>query len=99
MSYFIYTDFISTLLDPRLVVPGSTLIGTYDPSTSSEEVDLYGIGIVKVFDIEAAANLETLFIRDWIWKNFTIFNALTKKAELKSRNGKSGKTLAEKEAS
>jgi len=26
MSYFIYTDLISSLLDPRLVDPGSTLI-------------------------------------------------------------------------
>jgi len=26
MSYFIYTDLISRLLDPRLVDPGSTLI-------------------------------------------------------------------------
>jgi len=25
MSYFIYTDLISSLLDPRLVDPGSTL--------------------------------------------------------------------------
>jgi len=33
MSYFIYTDLISSLLDPRLVDPGSTLIhvGEYDP--------------------------------------------------------------------
>jgi len=33
MSYFIYTDLISSLLDPRLVEPGSTLIhvGAYDP--------------------------------------------------------------------
>jgi len=32
MSYFIYTDLISSLLDPRLVYPGSTLIyvGAYD---------------------------------------------------------------------
>jgi len=32
MPYFIYTDLISNLLDPRLVDPGSTLIhvGTYD---------------------------------------------------------------------
>jgi len=31
--YFIYTDLISSLLDPRLVDPGSTLIhiGAYDP--------------------------------------------------------------------
>jgi len=26
MSYFMYTDLISSLLDPRLVDPGSTLI-------------------------------------------------------------------------
>jgi len=26
MSYFIYTDLISSFLDPRLVDPGSTLI-------------------------------------------------------------------------
>jgi len=26
MSHFIYTDLISSLLDPRLVDPGSTLI-------------------------------------------------------------------------
>jgi len=33
MSYFIFTDLISCLLDPRLVDPGSTLIyvGAYDP--------------------------------------------------------------------
>jgi len=33
MSYFIYTDLISSLLDPRLVDPGSTLIhaGAYGP--------------------------------------------------------------------
>jgi len=33
MSYFIYTDLISSLLDPRLVDPGSTLIkvDAYDP--------------------------------------------------------------------
>jgi len=33
MSYLIYTDLISCLLDPRLVDPGSTLIhvGAYDP--------------------------------------------------------------------
>jgi len=34
MSYFIYSDLISSLFDPRLVDPGSTLIyvGTYDPN-------------------------------------------------------------------
>jgi len=26
MSYFIYTDLISSLLDPKLVDPGSTLV-------------------------------------------------------------------------
>jgi len=33
MSYFICTDLISSLLDPRLVDPGLTLIyaGAYDP--------------------------------------------------------------------
>jgi len=33
MSYFIYTDLISSLRDPRLVDPGSTLIyvGAYNP--------------------------------------------------------------------
>jgi len=33
MSYFIYTDLISSLLDLRLVDPGSNLIyvGAYDP--------------------------------------------------------------------
>jgi len=33
MSYFIYTDLISSLLDPKLVNPGSTLIhvGAYGP--------------------------------------------------------------------
>jgi len=33
MLYFIYTDLISSLLDPRLVDPGSILIyvGTYGP--------------------------------------------------------------------
>jgi len=33
MSYFIYTDLISSSLDPKLVDPGSTLIyiGAYDP--------------------------------------------------------------------
>jgi len=33
MSYFIYTDFISSLLDPRFVDPGSSLIyiGAYGP--------------------------------------------------------------------
>jgi len=33
MAYFIYTDLIRSLLDPRLVDPGSTLIyvGAYDP--------------------------------------------------------------------
>jgi len=33
MSYFIYTDIISSLLDPRLADPGSTLIhvGAYGP--------------------------------------------------------------------
>jgi len=33
MSYFIYTDLICTLLDPKLVDPGSILIyvGAYDP--------------------------------------------------------------------
>jgi len=33
MSYFIYADLISGLLDPRLVDPGSILInvGTYGP--------------------------------------------------------------------
>jgi len=33
MSYFIYTDLISSLLDPRPVDPGSTLIyvGSYSP--------------------------------------------------------------------
>jgi len=32
MPHFIYTDLISSLLDPRLVYPGSTLIhvGAYD---------------------------------------------------------------------
>jgi len=32
MSYFIFTDLIRSLLDPRFVDPGSTLIyvGTYD---------------------------------------------------------------------
>jgi len=28
MSYFIHTDLISSLLDPRLVDPGSTLVHT-----------------------------------------------------------------------
>jgi len=34
MSYFIYPDLISSLLDPRLADPGSTLIhvGAYDPN-------------------------------------------------------------------
>jgi len=33
MSYFIYTDLICSLFDPRLDDPGSTLInvGAYDP--------------------------------------------------------------------
>jgi len=33
MSYLIYTDVISSLLDPKHVDPGSTLIqvGAYDP--------------------------------------------------------------------
>jgi len=33
MSYFIYTNLISSFLDPKLVDPGSTLInvGAYDP--------------------------------------------------------------------
>jgi len=33
MLYFIYTDLISSLLDPRFVDPGSILIhvGAYDP--------------------------------------------------------------------
>jgi len=33
MSHLIYTDLISSLLDPRLIDPGSTLIhvGAYDP--------------------------------------------------------------------
>jgi len=38
MSYFIYTDLISSLLDPRLVDPGSTLIfyiGAYGPECYS----------------------------------------------------------------
>jgi len=37
MSYFNYTDLISSLLDPRLVNPGSTLthvvVGAYDPKS------------------------------------------------------------------
>jgi len=35
MSYFIYTDLIRSLLDPRLVDPGSTLIhvGACSPIT------------------------------------------------------------------
>jgi len=39
MSYFIYTDLISYLLDPRLVDPGSTLIhvSAYDPDIRSNE--------------------------------------------------------------
>jgi len=37
MSYFIYTDLISSLLDPRLVDPGSILIyvGAYGPKSST----------------------------------------------------------------
>jgi len=37
MSYFTYTDLISSLLDQRLVDPGSTLIyvGAYDPNSTS----------------------------------------------------------------
>jgi len=37
MSYFIYIDLISSLLDPRLVDLGSTLIyvGTYGPNRMS----------------------------------------------------------------
>jgi len=39
MPYFIYTDLISTLLDPKLVDPGSVLIhvGTYDPNNNNNE--------------------------------------------------------------
>jgi len=35
MSYFIYADVISSLLNPRLVDPGSTLmyVGAYDSIT------------------------------------------------------------------
>jgi len=34
MSYFIYTDLISSLLDPRLIDPGSAFIyvGAYGPT-------------------------------------------------------------------
>jgi len=36
MSYFAHADLISSLLNPRLVNPGSTLIyvGAFDPSVS-----------------------------------------------------------------
>jgi len=39
MSYFIYTDLISSLLDPKLVDPGSTLI----------HIDAYGPLNIKTF--------------------------------------------------
>jgi len=43
MSYFIYTDFINSLLDPKLVDPGSALIraGKYGPKLSKREICLH----------------------------------------------------------
>jgi len=40
MSYFIYTDLIRSLLDPRFVDPGSTLIhvGAYGPKSTRSGV-------------------------------------------------------------
>jgi len=39
MSYFTYTDLISSSLDPKLVDPGSTLIhvGAYGPKTNKRQ--------------------------------------------------------------
>jgi len=47
MSYFIYTDLISSLLDPRLVNPGSILIhvGAYDPNCSSRNLSDFCRGV------------------------------------------------------
>jgi len=40
MLYFIYTDLISSLLNSRLVDPGSTLIyvGAYDPKSCTSVI-------------------------------------------------------------
>jgi len=40
MSYFIYTELISSLLDPKLVNPGSTLIhvGAYQPKSWNSQL-------------------------------------------------------------
>jgi len=46
MPYFIYTDIISSLLDPKLVDPGSTLI----------HVGKYGTKLLEIARIYAVMN-------------------------------------------
>jgi len=53
MSYFIYTDLISSLLDPKLQVdPGSTLIhvGAYGPNCFLAERTLLYVPKFQRFD-------------------------------------------------
>jgi len=51
MSYFIYADIISSLLDIRLVDPGSTLIqvGAYDPKSSEKSLKVAALRNLMIF--------------------------------------------------